>query len=450
MNFKQMLNPEKRLVLSNAYWLTVERFFVLIIGFLFSIIAARSLGPDLFGTYNYLVSFVALFLPVMTLGLEKILVKALSDEPGQAQNVLSTAFIAKAAASLCISVVAIFTFQFIDTSNSSVMPVLVLLLGQSFYSLRTFDAWFQYQSRNRLIAIYRMKCVSFAFVLKLMVLYYFQSINILCIVILIEHVIIGIGHFYLYRTASSIERQSKFQLEIFLKLFSQSKYLILSGVSYLIYLRIDVIMLSNISGSYETGVYAAGAKITEACQVLPEAILLAMFPKMLAIHRENRSHYYKLFLDGLRMLFLSGLVLATVIFLSAPYLIQIMFGSEYAHSSEIVRIHIWSCCFLFMRSLLSQWLIAEKFAQFSLVSHGLGAVTNIGLNFIWIPKYGAIGAAYATVVSYFISSFLCLILSVRTWGIFFMMCKATFFPYTIFNYVQKLAIYLGSRKKSNR
>src|SRR3546814_5438325 len=76
-----------------------------------------------------------------------------------------------------------------------------------------------------------------------------------------------------------------------------------------------------------------------------------------------------------------------------------------------------------MRAGLSKWLIAEELYIFSLVTHGSAAIVNVAINIALIPKFGGVGAAVATLVSYATAGFLSLLLHHRTRGLFFMMLK---------------------------
>jgi O-antigen/teichoic acid export membrane protein len=58
-----------------------------------------------------------------------------------------------------------------------------------------------------------------------------------------------------------------------------------------------------------------------------------------------------------------------------------------------------------MGALLSKWLIAEDLLTFSFTRHLIGAVANVGLNLLLIPKYGGTGAAVATLVAYTLASY---------------------------------------------
>src|SRR5690606_36962254 len=68
----------------------------------------------------------------------------------------------------------------------------------------------------------------------------------------------------------------------------------------------------------------------------------------------------------------------------------------------------------------------ENALMFSLITQGLGALFNIGLNFLLIPRHGAEGAAMATVISYAIASYGALLLHPKTRPVFFMMTRSLF------------------------
>jgi PST family polysaccharide transporter len=84
-----------------------------------------------------------------------------------------------------------------------------------------------------------------------------------------------------------------------------------------------------------------------------------------------------------------------------------------------------------MRALVSKWLIAEHLLKFSLISHGLGAVINITANYLLIPSFGGVGAAYATVLSYAVASYLTFWLHPSTIPIAKIMSRSLILPLTL-------------------
>jgi Na+-driven multidrug efflux pump len=90
-------------------------------------------------------------------------------------------------------------------------------------------------------------------------------------------------------------------------------------------------------------------------------------------------------------------------------------------------IHIWAGVFVFWGVASSRWLISENLQVFLTINTCIGAILNILLNYILIPKIGIAGAAWATLISYFVASYLCLLFFKKTRINFINLTKSIFF-----------------------
>jgi polysaccharide transporter, PST family len=88
----------------------------------------------------------------------------------------------------------------------------------------------------------------------------------------------------------------------------------------------------------------------------------------------------------------------------AVLIVPLLFGQEYVGAILILQIHIWAFVFVALGIARTKWLLAENFVRFKMVSNVGGAVANIALNLLLIPRYGGVGAAWATLGSYSISA----------------------------------------------
>ena len=92
--------------------------------------------------------------------------------------------------------------------------------------------------------------------------------------------------------------------------------------------------------------------------------------------------------------------------LFSDWIINILFGAEYLDAIPILIIHIWSYIFVCMGVVSTNWFITENLQIYQLINTGIGAVLNILLNIVFLKNYGLIGAAYSTLISYGIASYL--------------------------------------------
>ena len=78
---------------------------------------------------------------------------------------------------------------------------------------------------------------------------------------------------------------------------------------------------------------------------------------------------------------------------------------------------------------MGRWLLNEGRLNFLFISSGLGAAVNVALNLLLIPRYGGMGAAVATVISYAMAGLFACFLYRPAWRNGWMMIKALLVPF---------------------
>ena len=98
------------------------------------------------------------------------------------------------------------------------------------------------------------------------------------------------------------------------------------------------------------------------------------------------------------MLWLAVAIALPATFVAEP-LIRFLYGDAYAPSALILQIHIWSLVFTSLGIAAGRWLIAEGLTRVVLSLSVMSVVGNILFNLLLIPRYGAVGAAWTTLVA---------------------------------------------------
>jgi len=176
--------------------------------------------------------------------------------------------------------------------------------------------------------------------------------------------------------------------------------LMLSAASAVIYLKIDILFLSNMAGKEVTGIYSVAARLSEVWYVLPAALALAAFPEMVKLREKSQKRFLKRMQDALDAFAIFGTMVAFSSLFWAGPLVAFLFGEPYAAAVPVLQLYVWAGIVFATRSLIQKWLLAEDFFWGSAIINLTGAVLNVVLNLILIPQYGAEGAAIATVLSY--------------------------------------------------
>ncbi len=420
--------PGKRLIVKNSVWLLIEKVILMGGGLALSIVFARMLGSDDFGRYNYVLSFVALFAPVFALGMYNVLLREFSKHPQKIPDILRTCLTSRLLSGSVVMVIAVIGLYGVFGVGWKFELIGLLLFSHIFNAFEVFARWFVHKSLNPVLVKWRVVNFVFFALIKLWVIWQYQDFSLLIMAMAVEVLVKNGGYRYLYSRHRESNNNGRFQLDLFKDIFSQSKFLILSSLASVIYLKIDILMLESMLPIEEVGVYSVAAKLSEVWYVLPQVVITAFFPKLLEIAKDQPKRYDSILQKGFDILFISALVLSILVFLVSPWIVEILYGQSYAEAAQILRLHIFASCFIYMRALFSQWLVSERFAEFSLISQVSGAVANVLLNLWLIPLYGTWGAAVATVISYAVTSYFCLFFFKRTRKLGVMMTKAMIFP----------------------
>ena len=94
-----------------------------------------------------------------------------------------------------------------------------------------------------------------------------------------------------------------------------------------------------------------------------------------------------------------SLIQCVAITLFAPWIIQILYGAEYAPTVSALQLTVWYTTFSYVGSARNVWILAEGQQKHLWILNLAGAVMNVVLNFIFIPLWGILGAAFASLVT---------------------------------------------------
>jgi O-antigen/teichoic acid export membrane protein len=249
-----------------------------------------------------------------------------------------------------------------------------------------------------------------------------------------DFLLLSIGYYFTYQRKQRSIYNWTFNFELSKKLLKYSWPLIISGIMVALYMKIDLLMVQNISGAKEAGAYATVANLSEVWNFIPAVIVTTLFPAILNAKRDDPERYKKRIQNLYDLMVYISLPIAVIVTFASPLIYHILpFKPEYYYSAPALSVHIWSGVFVFLGAASSQYLIAENFSKLTFIRTGFGAVINIVLNLILIPHMGMMGAAIATLVAYASATFVIILIpKVSDQGV--MMFKSLF----LISLVQKI------------
>lgn len=184
--------------------------------------------------------------------------------------------------------------------------------------------------------------------------------------------------------------------------------LALSTVAISLYQRIDQVMLHNMSGDKVLGPYVVAVQITEFFSLLPVALMSSLFPT-LSRSASDPQRFDRYLRESYRFLLVVVFAACAVVTPVAAPFVKLFYGKEFLPAAPLLIVLIWSEVPIFFIVVIINAMIASRIQRFMPLSAFAGAACNILLNLVLIPRYGALGASWATVVSYCLANIVLLL-----------------------------------------
>jgi O-antigen/teichoic acid export membrane protein len=416
--------------IANTSWIMAEKVVQILIGLLVTIFVARYLGPQNYGILAYAVSLTAIFSAAGHLGLSGLVVREIVKNPSARAETLGTTLSLKlGGVGMGFLILCCIAFLSENFKSKEFWVVIIVASSLLFNSSAVFDFWFQAHIQSKFSTLSKVTALVLTGIFKVILVVIASNLLYFAFASVLQAAITSILLCIFYVKTSDLSifdwKSSRNKAK---ELVSQGWIIFLGTIFSVIYLKIDQIMLKWLIGLKEVGIYSVASTISEAWYFVPTAIVTSFFPRLIKLHQSNKEAFNQRLQQIFDLLFILAFSIVIIVTLFAKPLITLLYGLAYQPSSNILIIHIWAAIFIFMRAAFSRWILIEDALMFSLITQGAGALVNVGLNFLLIPRYAGVGAAIATLASYAMASYGSLLLYKRTRPIFWMMTRSMTSP----------------------
>ncbi|HER63233.1 MAG TPA: hypothetical protein ENO11_04585 [Desulfobacteraceae bacterium] len=187
------------------------------------------------------------------------------------------------------------------------------------------------------------------------------------------------------------------------RLVEYSKFTVLSGISSLVILKADVLMLGFFRSPREVGVYGMALFANEVMNMVIDSVLRVCLPQASALtHVSDKTEIKALFRHSVKNMYIGIVPLIAVIALAAPAVIHYVYAGKYDDS--VILVYIFLAASLVKPVGYVAGIILSACGHIRLDNRNcwIAAMVNIVVNYFLIPRYGVIGAAIASVLSFMV------------------------------------------------
>jgi O-antigen/teichoic acid export membrane protein len=185
-----------------------------------------------------------------------------------------------------------------------------------------------------------------------------------------------------------------------------------SLIGYLIFASSDRYMINWLLDERQTGMYGFGYKIANIVMLLVQSIGIGYLPSIYQQEKEaDNIRFYR------KMLFYYTFVMSyTVLFFLFFYKIilwPVVHNKEYWNGVLIVPVMSMAFLIMGMNYFVNIGLTLKNKTRYYIIPTFIAALVNIGLNFIFIKRFGFTGAAYSALISQVLNTILITVIANR-------------------------------------
>ncbi|MBN1274307.1 MAG: flippase [Candidatus Aminicenantes bacterium] len=394
----------------NASFLSAGTLLSQVIGFVGFLFIVRLFGPERYGVYATVLAFVMFFHLFAFNGLAKIIVREGSKDLDFFPRVLEKTFGLRMAFVLLALVLCIGVSFFTKYPQGTKVLIIIFSTEIIYFGLDSFlGSIYQTLEKMQYMAYFSLLMRFLVAALSIVFLYLGAGVAVILAVNLLSKFLVLSLNYFWSRTLIRFRFQPRVILDS--AILKATVVFSLMGFVNTLAVKIDVLMVTFLSGARDVGLYSAAHELGREGLIFRNIMAVAFFPVAVKFFKANKLKIKTLFLYafGLFILVLAG---SLVVSFFSIDLVTLFFKKEYVISGKILRVLIFYLPFTFFSLPLTTSLQATHNENILLAVYCLTAVTNIPLNLVLYYRFGLMGIAYSTLAVFFLESLLISILTV--------------------------------------
>lgn len=388
-----------RKVFQQTVWQLVGKALTTVSTIVILGLITRNYGESGTGLFTLVLTYLAFFYLFSDFSLNAYILNLLNEE--SRKNVFRQLLGLRLLLAFVLALVALFLLPFLPfADNNFILLVIVGSLSILGFALNvTSNAIFQKSLRYDLtvLPILVGVVINFIFLPYLII----QQVDLFWLMLVVSFGWIGNG-----LTALMILKGLGYRISpVFDLSFIKKTFLIVWPISLtlvlnVIYFRVDAFLLTFFHSYSVVGVYNLAYQIFQSVIVIPTFILNGLYPLMLSEFKNSRADFYRTFKKSFLIMLGLGVLTSFITWIFSDLGIRILAGeSGFLESPELLRILSLGFPAFFVSSLFVWTLVTVKKYKSILVIYLIGLLVNVSLNFLFIPQYSSVAAAWVTVLS---------------------------------------------------
>jgi O-antigen/teichoic acid export membrane protein len=398
------MNSTGRTIARNAGILMGSQLITWVLSLIVTIVVPRYLGAAIIGKYQLAGSLLVVIGIVASFGMERLLTKEIARDHAKIGEIFGTISILRVGMYMLGYIVLAVYIYFMKYPMDTIYIILIFLVSSLIDQMSSlYLAALQGVEKMEFMSLSAVLSKIFNVVVSLLLVLLKQSVYA------IAAVNIGVALITLIIVGSATHRMYKvplrFNPNIVKWLYQSSLPYLLSTVFLVVYMRIDVIILSWLTTEKEIGWYSAASTLFGTMLFVPSIFMTAVFPALARMYVSGANATFNVLRKSMDLLIIISIPIGLGVVAIANPLVVLLYGSDFAGSGPILAIMGIVLIFTYLTILLGQYLVSiDRQVRWTWVM-AIATFATVPLDLIFIPfcrdnlGNGAIGGALSFVVT---------------------------------------------------
>lgn len=393
------LSDTKQVIMRNLFWAVLGKVVQLISGLIVGIIIARYLGPERYGLMNYVISYVFLFQTFAIFGLDQIEIREEARGEQPYQKIIGTAFGLKVMFSILFMAIVSLTSWLTDADGYTTLLVAIYSLTIVLNSFGVIRNYFFAIVQNEYVVKSEIARTAFGIIIKLLLLASHANLTWFIVAYAFDGVLLSTGYLVAYRAKVGSVREWTFSSRYARFLLKESFPLLLTSAAVIIYQRIDQVMIGQMIDKEAVGFFAVASRFVEVLLFIPMMLTQTITPLLVKAREESQAVYEQKAQQFMNLSVWLSLLASALTACLAYWLVTLTFGQAYLPAVAVLQVMAFKAAATALSSTAGAMLVTEGLQRLAIFRDGLGCLVCVVFNYLLLPRYGIIAAAFVAIAS---------------------------------------------------
>ena len=357
---------------------------------------SRYLGVSNFGILNFALYFCSLFQVLFDLGIAQLLIRDVSRDLSRSSEFVGKATALKGIivfiAGLSVGIVGAAS-HFAHVTNMAILLTAVVFAINGISTV--FLAAFQAHRKMTIVSLYNLLNDLALSVLVIFFIGTYPYVN----TVLTFNIVVAFGNllllFVIYWKQVALP---KFEFDkIFWKeLLRAGTPIAVSSLGISMYMFIGPTVLKYTRGDFEVGLFSAGYKIISILTLIPMTLSQVVYPIFSNFYATAKEKLQKALADSLRVIAQISVPLGVGTVIIAPKIMALLYPPTFQDATIVLQVIICGDAMVYLGWIIYAFLLALDRQKICMTISLIGAAAAIIINLLLVPRFGYVGAAYAT------------------------------------------------------